>query len=94
MISCRAMREATTGTPMAVERTDASAAVIGNKILVVGGRDASGSLKTAEIYDPEEDSWTFVEALPSEWYDARAEGSALVLTILLAAGYRSAGVTK
>jgi DNA-binding CsgD family transcriptional regulator/N-acetylneuraminic acid mutarotase len=45
--------------------TDASAAVIGGKIYVPGGRTVSGALSaTLEIYDPVQDRWENGAALP------------------------------
>ena len=50
--------------PMQNSRTAASAAVIGGKVYVMGGYDAShNNLSSVECYDPMSNTWAYVESL-------------------------------
>ena len=49
---------------MSVARRLHASAAVGGKLYVFGGRDASGPLSTAEVYDPASDSWAQVSSLP------------------------------
>lgn len=54
----------TSGTPMNTPRAEAAAVVLDDgKVLVTGGRNASGTvLNTAELYDPALSTWTTIPA--------------------------------
>ena len=55
----------TSAAPKPTPVSDIEAALIGEKIYVPGGIDASGEpVSTLEIYDPREDSWTTGASLP------------------------------
>ena len=51
---------------MGAARRFHTAAAVGGKLYVFGGRDASSErLSTAEVYDPASDSWAQVSSLTS-----------------------------
>jgi N-acetylneuraminic acid mutarotase len=49
--------------PMNSARAWPSVAVADNRIYVMGGFDGSNRLRSVEVFNPEEDSWTFVASL-------------------------------
>src|SRR3989441_1143564 len=78
----------TTGASMPTARTDASAAVLGGLVVVVGGwmfdnRTAITILGTTEIYDPITDSWASAPGMPTARSDL---GSATCNGWVVAAG--------
>jgi uncharacterized protein (TIGR03437 family) len=79
------------GTPMPTSRQGAFIGVIGQKIYVVGGDNASGLLKVNEVYDTATDSWTTAAPMPTaRWVGA----SAVVGNILYTIGGSTTGVTN
>ena len=57
--------------PMPTERDHLSSAVVDNKIFLIGGRqplerELYKDLDTNEMYDPEKDSWTSLQPLPTK----------------------------
>lgn len=48
------------------QRTDSAAAVLGNKIYVVGGKNYNDTLSISETYDPENNTWGGVSSLSSQ----------------------------
>lgn len=48
---------------MNIRRSAVGAAVLGNKIYVVGGYDGNSSLNSVECYDPEMNQWKFVASM-------------------------------
>src|SRR5437660_5632577 len=73
-------------SPMAIARFNHTATLLPNgKVLVVGGRDASGSLPGAELYDPATGKWTAAGGI-----NPRENHTATLLPngkVLIAAGY-------
>jgi hypothetical protein len=56
----------TVAAPMAVARTRHTATLLGNgKVLVVGGENGSGTLNTAEVYEPATNTWSSAGTLNS-----------------------------
>lgn len=48
---------------MNIRRSAVGAAVLGNKIYVIGGYDGNSSLNSVECYDPEMNQWKFVASM-------------------------------
>lgn len=76
--------------PMHAARVRGQAALIGSKVLMVGGAVDSRADSTAEIYDPAADTWTTVESAPTP------QAHACILTlpggqVLLAGGENNVG---
>lgn len=71
----------------------ASVAMSDGRLLVAGGWDYNSNLKTAEIYDPINDSWTVVPEMSSEHY----KGAGVLLNdgnVLVIAGFTGAFNTE
>lgn len=49
--------------PMNIRRSAVGAAVLTNRIYVVGGYDGNSSLNSVECYDPEMNQWKFVASM-------------------------------
>ena len=49
--------------PMNIRRSAVGAAVLANRIYVVGGYDGNSSLNSVECYDPEMNQWKFVASM-------------------------------
>jgi N-acetylneuraminic acid mutarotase len=52
-------------TPMLYKRAYFFAGVLDNKLYSIGGKQKDGSLATAEVYDPAENSWETITSLPA-----------------------------
>jgi N-acetylneuraminic acid mutarotase len=52
------------GANMPQPRQAAGAALLDDKIYIVGGSDAKGKTKTVDVYDPRTDQWDTVASLP------------------------------
>ena len=48
---------------MNIRRSAVGAAVLANRIYVVGGYDGNSSLNSVECYDPEMNQWKFVASM-------------------------------
>jgi N-acetylneuraminic acid mutarotase len=82
----------TMGTPMQIARAGFGAAVVGGKIVVVGGEVLSGNnraLTSVEIYDPVSDSWSDGPVLPVGLHGVPAIG--IEDTLYLIGGSDAAG---
>jgi hypothetical protein len=80
------------GPPLARARADAAAAVLGDRLYVIGGRNTAGQLLgSVERFDPSLEAWVAVEELRDERYAAAAVafGNRIVLT----GGREDGGVT-
>ena len=79
----------TESSNMPLPRLNPGAAVLDDKIYVVGGEDHSGrSLSSVEVYDPVTDSWTTTIAAPMPSV-RRLLGAAVVNNVLYAVGGES-----
>lgn len=70
----------TEGAELPTPRTEVSAAVIGSRVVVIGGLGADGEASSAvDAYDPAADSWTSLPDLPEALHHAPmvAAGSSL-----------------
>ncbi|XP_014833309.1 PREDICTED: kelch-like protein 36 isoform X2 [Poecilia mexicana] len=54
----------TEGAPMKQRRVDFYLAAVGESLIAVGGRNASGALASVEFYRPAEDRWAYGPPLP------------------------------
>jgi PKD repeat protein len=74
----------TTRAAMSTTRRMHSAGVIAGKIYVAGGYNGS-YIATAEVYDPELNTWSSIASMPSPWVNA-ADGINLDRYLILAGG--------
>lgn len=58
----------TKGAPMNQRRVDFYLGAVRDSLIAVGGRNGSGALACVEVYDPGEDSWSYVAQLPRLTY--------------------------
>lgn len=58
----------TKGAPMNQQRVDFYLGAMRDSLIAVGGRNSSGALACVEVYDPGEDSWSYVAQLPRSTY--------------------------
>ncbi|XP_007540355.1 kelch-like protein 36 isoform X1 [Poecilia formosa] len=58
----------TEGAPMKQRRVDFYLAAVGESLIAVGGRNASGALASVEFYRPAEDRWAYGPPLPRPTY--------------------------
>lgn len=91
VLGAKAEAQAVAKKPMPTPRISAAAAVVGNKIYVLGGLSRQGrALATVEEYDPAKDSWTRRKSMPTAraMFGAAAIGS----TIYVVGGVSKSGV--
>ena len=80
-----------TRAPMPVARTEVSAAVAGNEIVVLGGLTLDrGASRRVDAYSPARDTWRRLRELPIGVHHAMAVGAGGRLYVL--GGYNAAGV--